>query len=280
MIAARPLLVVTPTLGRSPWLDRTVASVAVHAGPHAQHILVAPAEVLDDLRRRYPQCPLVADTVARGVYPALNLGLANAPDPRWSWFTWLNDDDEFAPGFTPHLARALAHDGRKFNAPWCYGPVRLRNGDDADLGGLAVARFPSDIMPLVQSGINPLNQQGLLVPRAWVDRLSPLREDLRICADLDFWLRAVVTGARFRCSSEVVAVFRLRAGQISGDVSQHRAEFAKVSQALTLVPCSPLRRLAARVRFRIGNAGVYAGRFRRSGWKGGYALLRQPTRKP
>lgn len=277
MKAVRPLLVVTPTLGRSPWLDRTVASVSAHAGAHAIHVLVAPSECLTDLHRRFPHCLLITDTATRGVYPAINLGLTKAPDANWQWFTWLNDDDEFAPGFAPHLARTLAHDGNKPEAPWSYGPVRLHNGDDDDLGGLAVARFAGDIIPLVQSGINPLNQQGLLIPRAWVKHLGPLREDFRICADLDFWLRAVVAGARFCCSPEIVAVFRLRAGQISGDVSRHREEFTRVVRTLTPDQCGAVCRAVARARFRAANAWVYADRIRRSGWKGGLTLLQQPS---
>lgn len=279
MIAARPLLVITPTLGHSPWLDRTVASVAAHAGQHAQHVLVAPAEALDDLRLRYPHCLFVMDIASSGVYPAINLGLINAPDPRWQWFTWLNDDDELAPGFAPHLAQALVHDGRRLDAPWCYGLVQLQNNNDEDLGGLAVARHATDIIPLVQSKINPLNQQGLLIPRAWVNRLGALRESLRICADLDFWLRAVVDRAQFRCTPEVIAVFRLRSGQISGNLNLHRAEFDKVVRELAPQRCSRLRRWFALLRFRLNNASVYAGRLRRSGWKGGYEMLQQPTRK-
>lgn len=279
MSKTAPLLVVTPTLGRSPWLDRTVESVTATAGTFAHHVLVAPPDRLADLQRRFPSCTVVADRVARGVYPAINAGIAAAAGWSWEWFTWINDDDELAPGFTPHLDRALQHNARLFDAPWFFGPVQLRDGRDADLGGLAVARTAADILPLLQSDISPLNQQGLLAPRAWVDRLGSLREDLRICADLDFWLRAVVGGARFRCSPETVAIFRLRAGQISGDVGRHQAEFRAVVRALVPEPVSDLSRFTARARFRFDNLSTYAGRIRRSGWKGGFDLLQQPAPK-
>jgi hypothetical protein len=222
---------------------------------------------------------VVVDSVARGVYPAINLGLAGAPDPQWQWFTWINDDDELKPGFVRHLARALVHDGRRMDATWAYGQVQLSNGDADDLGRLAVARRPADILALAQSGVNPLNQQGMLAPRAWVDRCGPLREDLAICADVDFWLRALVGGAKFRFDSETVALFRLREGQISADVSRHREEFGQVVRALSWHPRGAAARWIARVRFRLGNAGVYAGRIQRCGWKGGFALLEQPVRR-
>jgi GT2 family glycosyltransferase len=274
-----PLLVVTPTLGRSPWLDRTVESVTATAGTFARHMLVAPPDRLADLQQRFPACIVVADRVARGVYPAINAGIAAAAESSWQWFTWINDDDELAPGFAPHLEHALGYDARLFDAPWLFGPVQLRDGRNNVLGNLAVARTEKDIVPLLQSHINPLNQQGLLAPRAWVDQLGSLREDFRICADLDFWLRAVVGGARFQCSRETVAIFRLRAGQISGDVTRHQAEFRAVVRALAPEPVGAARRVAARARFRLGNLATYAGRVRRSGWKGGFALLQQPAQK-
>jgi len=280
MTANGRLLVVTPTLGRSPWLDRAVASVAAYAGASAMHVLVTPTEFQPMLRRRFPECEVVADHVARGVYPAINLGLQHARGRAWSWFTWLNDDDQLEPGFAPHLARTLACDGRDPGAPWAYGQVRLRNGAGKDLGGLAVARSAADLIPLVQSGISPLNQQGLLAPRVWVERLGQLREEFRICADLDFWLRAASAGARFECSPEIVAVFRLRAGQISGDVPRHVEEFSQVVRIAAPSSHGGLRRFVARARFRLGNAAVYAGRVRHSGWRGGLALLQQPVRKP
>jgi hypothetical protein len=276
----RPLLVVTPTLGQSPWLDRTVLSVEIYAGAVATHVLVAPPKALGALGARFPHCTLVADTVARGVYPAINLGLARAPDPAWKWFTWLNDDDEFLPGFAWHVERTLRHDGSGLDAPWAYGKVQLSNSEDDNLGHVAVARSPSDIVTLAKAGVSPLNQQGMLAPRAWVDKGGPFREDLMICADVDFWLKAVTGGARFRYSSETVALFRLHAGQISADVKRHRAEFRQAVQALTGVPARGLARWAARARFRLGNACVYADRVQRCGWKGGFAMLEKPVRRP
>ena len=273
-----PLLVITPTLGRSPWLHRTVATVAMHAGARARHVLVAPPERLPGLSRLYPHCSVLPDTAGRGVYPAINLGLANPPDPSWKWATWLNDDDELTPGFGAHLDRALAHDGSSIGAPWLYGGVLLLNESGSSLGQLAVARFGSDIVPLAQASINPLNQQGLLAPRSWVDALGPLREDLKICADVDFWLRAAVAGATFTRSPGLVAKFRLRQGQISGDVESHRGEFSAVVQSVAPCRRTGLRHHFASLRFRAANAAVYAGRIRRVGFRSGLSLLEEPER--
>ncbi len=269
------LLVVTPTLGESPWLARTVESVARYAGANTHHILVAPEVRTDELRARFPQCIVVVDSVRRGVYPAINQGIAAGLTAAWDYFTWLNDDDAFAPGFTRHLARALLCDPAK--NVWFYGGVHLRGPGDENLGNLPVARVSRDIVPLAESGINPLNQQGMLMPRSALMRLGKIREDLRICGDVDFWLRGLRHGARFRFTRATVAEFRLRKGQISGDVEAHRQEFSRAVARVFPDTTGSLRRALARGRFRVGNTFVYLERIRLCGWRGGFDLLADPA---
>jgi len=270
--------VVTPTLGTSPWLDRTVASVVSYAGEHALHILVAPAPTHDDLRRRFPQCEVVADTARTGVYAAINLGIAAAFSRPWDYFTWINDDDAFAPGFKSHLETALGHAGK--NEVWFYGGIRLLGPGDENLGRLPISRFSSDIVPLAQLGINPLNQQGLLIPHAGLARIGSIREDMRICADVDLWLRGLKDGASFRFTGKTVAEFRLRRGQISGDVGRHRQEFFVAAASIFPGRPSAPQAALARARFRLGNAFVYVERLRRCGWRGGFDLLENPAPGP
>ena len=54
------LLIVTPTLNRSRYLDETIASVRSYA-PDAEHILSAPSNEVEALRARYPELQVVAD---------------------------------------------------------------------------------------------------------------------------------------------------------------------------------------------------------------------------
>jgi Ca2+-binding RTX toxin-like protein len=67
------LLVVTPTLGESPWLEETISSVAAVAGA-PEHVLVAPADKVAALARRYPRVAVVAEP-GGGMYAAINAGL-------------------------------------------------------------------------------------------------------------------------------------------------------------------------------------------------------------
>ena len=67
------LLVVTPTLGDSPWLTETVESVA-RCAAGARHVLVTRADRVTELAARFPEAQVVAESGA-GMYAAINAGL-------------------------------------------------------------------------------------------------------------------------------------------------------------------------------------------------------------
>ena len=110
------ILVITPTLGESPWLAETVASVATLAAPH-EHVLVAPAATVPALAARFPGVTVTAEP-GGGMYAAINAGVAAARE--WDAFTYINDDDLLLPGFAAAVA-AMA--GRGTQALLAYGRV-------------------------------------------------------------------------------------------------------------------------------------------------------------
>ena len=73
------ILVVTPTLGESAFLDHTVAAVA--ALPlSVRHVLSVPAHLVESLQARYPGTSVVADAGRKGgIYGALNVTLSLVP---------------------------------------------------------------------------------------------------------------------------------------------------------------------------------------------------------
>ena len=87
------LLVVTPTLGTSPWLGETVLSVAACA-PGVIHVLVAPTATVPKLSLEYPGLRVIPEP-GGGMYAAINAGLKSSHE--WSVGTYLNDDDRLVP---------------------------------------------------------------------------------------------------------------------------------------------------------------------------------------
>lgn len=263
------ILVVTPTLGDSPFLEETVASVAAQPAP-IQHVLSTPETKVEELRDRFPQVEVCADQgKAGGIYGAINSGIA-AARPRWEWFTYINDDDTLLPGFSAMHAAEEA-DGTR--ADVAYGDVALIDEEGKEISRITIERNPVWIPPLLQQGISPLMQQGMLFRKRTVERLRGFDTRYRLCADLDFWLRALVRGARFRSHRLRVAQFRLREGQLSGNTSVTESEQAQiVAEHLPRRVPGAVRRFA-RLRYRWCNLPRYFARMRTRGFRTSYEML-------
>jgi hypothetical protein len=163
-----------------------------------------------------------------------------------------------APGFGG-LLEALA---RRAEVGVAYGRVRLIGAKGESLGAHPVARRGSDLTALLARGTMPLAQPGTVIRRSLIEQLGGFDETFRSAGDLDFFVRALMAGARFAFANSWVASFRLHAGQLSKHRHEVDAETARALQPLAHAP----RSLAALLRFRLGNAGVYCDRVRRHGW--------------
>jgi hypothetical protein len=256
------ILVVTPTLGISPWLAATVESVATWAGA-CEHLLVAPREAVAALQARFPRTGVVADP-GGGMYAAINAGLAAGRD--WEAFTYLNDDDLLLADFAA-VGRAIAAGGRPRLAI-AYGVVRLVDAQGGRLGAIPVSPDPRLNRALYAQRIEPVYQHGTIATRAVVDRIGGFDASLRLCGDSEFLARACVEGVPFvRATGREVAAFRLRPGQLTKNRAAMNAERLRVDEKLKLpAPRLTLPLRWARWRFRLANLGRYAERIRRYGF--------------
>lgn len=275
MNEAQCLLVVTPTLGESPFLDQTVASI--EAQPiHIRHVISTPARKVNELARRYPHALVVPDAGRLGgIYGAINAGI-QAANFKWDWFTYINDDDSLLPGFGRVMLQNLRDPSP---APVVYGDVDLVNEDGSRISCITTAENPAWIPALLHQSISPLMQQGMAFRRDVVDRLGGFDLRYRLCADLDFWLRAYAAGERFRYHPESVAQFRLRHGQLSADTSvTQREQDAIVARHLPR-RSGALERLSTKLLYRTYNLPRYLERFRNRGLRTSYAILQEGAPK-
>jgi len=263
------LLVVTPTLGTSPYLEETIRGV--QALPFSvKHLLAVPQPMVVTLQEKYPGCLVVPDAgKAGGIYGALNKALENAGDD-WDWFTYINDDDllgeDFASVFLKHIRQPDP-------APVVYGNVRLIDDKGARLGTITTENNPAYIPALLQQGTSPLNQQGMLFQRECVRKLGGFDLQYKLCADLDFWARALAGGFAFRFYPAELGRFRIREGQLSGNILLTREELTRITAAHFPQTVSPLGKKWAKVRYRWINLPRYLERFRRSGVKTSEEIL-------
>jgi len=258
------IVVVTPTLGASPWLAGTVASVAALPGA-CRHVLVAPAAVGPALAARFPSVLVVAEPApGRGMYAAINAGLEAVAG--WDAFTYLNDDDLLRPRFAAGMARAEVA-GRAEQPLLVYGRVRLIDAQGRRLGAIPVSPWPRLNRALYALRLEPVFQHGTLVTRAAYRQIGGFDETLRFCGDSEFLARACVAGIPAVRIWGEVAAFRVRPGQFTQDRGAMVAERSRVDVQLALVAPRPSwRHWLARLVFRTANLAVYAERLCRHGW--------------
>lgn len=256
------LLIITPTLGTSAYLPETVASVRAVEGAVVHHVLVCPSARIAVLQRDYPECTVVPDQGREGgIYGAINAGLAAAPEG-WDWFTYINDDDLLAPGFSRLLAR---HCRSENAATVAYGDIMNIDSAGLPLGRMTVERSPGRMPALLQQRISPAGQQGMLFGAPVVRALGGYRLEFKLCADLDFWARAHSAGFRFVYYPWTLGCFRIQPGQLSGDVGLTSRELDAVTAASFPKRISTPAKWLAYWLYRFANAPRYLERWRAVG---------------
>jgi glycosyltransferase involved in cell wall biosynthesis len=262
------LVVITPTLGRSPFLERTVASVAEVAKKlPVRHLLVCPGAVRQELARRFPEVESVAERSGGSLYSAIEDGLEASGS--WKWFTYINDDDYLEPGFAELVAR-YEEMGTEAIA---YGLVDLVDECGGRIASFPVCRNPRAFYALWWMGLTPFTQQGTLVSRAVWEQLGGFEKEFRLNADFAFWARAIEEKVSFSFYPLRVAAFRMRSGQLSSDLAKVAEEKRRIHARYFRRRPGAGERLAAWLSFRATNLGAYAARIRRRGWRRSEQLL-------
>ena len=211
---AAPLFsVVTPCLDPGPRLERCLASVAAQRA-RVEHVVVdgGSTDGTVELLRRSEGLRWVSEPDA-GQTNAINKGFALADG---DYLTWLNADDELAPGAVERAERAFAAHPE---AGLVYGDCRVVGAERGPAIWHAPRRF--DAAAIEAGEVAP--QIGAFVARWALDRVGPLDESFELAMDVDLWIRLVDAGVPTVRVHGVVATFELHAGSKSGSVP--RVEF-------------------------------------------------------
>ena len=253
------ILIITPTLGESPWLDATVASVAALSFAH-EHVLVAPTGVMAELARRYPGATVIPEA-GGGMYAAINNALVHAKG--WDAFTYINDDDLLLPAFAQAVAALALQAGRPC---FVYGRVRLINRTGRRIGSIPVSPRPAINRALYAQRLEPVYQHGTLVSQAaWAEH-GGFDENFRLCGDSEYFARLCVQGVPAVWVREEVAAFRLHPDQLTKKRVMMNAERNRVDAKLHLLAeRRTWRHRWAKAVFRASNLPAYLGRIWRYG---------------
>ena len=213
------ILVITPTLGVSPFLDETIQSVARFAG-RASHVIVAPQAAVCGLEARYPGLVVITEgDPGGGIYGALAKAISSLGSG-FDWFTWINDDDRLEPGFSVVNAAAEIATG----VDVIYANVRFIDKNGMYVSDVPVARSARLVRACVETGQIPFTQQGGLIRTSSYFRAGGFSADYRLAADTELFFRLIARGARTLHVDRLAASYRLVKGQLSGNTVLQHAE--------------------------------------------------------
>jgi len=263
------LLIVTPTLGRSPFLDETVNCI-YRLEAQILHVISCPKDQVATLKKRFPRSRVVPDQGKEGgIYGAINAGVSAAPE-QWDCFTYLNDDDLLGRDFGTMFKRLSLTAVRDTVA---FGYISNIDSSGRKLMGMTVGPNPSQYPALLQMGMSPTGQQGMVFGRDVVDAIGLYSTRYKLCGDLDYWCKAMAAGFRFIFYPLEAGKFRVQDGQLSGDTETTRSELEQIAKIHFPKEASASDKLWAKLTYRVYNAPRYVQRIARWGFKSSYQLL-------
>jgi hypothetical protein len=260
------LLIVTPTLGKSDFFESTVHSVLVLAtsGLPIIYRVVGPLNARDwvtaklsELTNAGVHASFIVEDDTSGLYSAINHAVKASADTDWCALTYINDDDCISPDFYQSWTNYLSVRDKR---PFSYGKVLLIDETGCSLGRVPIESNPLRFEALLSQGISPLNQQGMIIPRALWDKLGGFRTEYKLCADLDFWLRAYRMSWPFKYCHIEVGQFRIRGGQLSGNIKKLQSEIKAVVERDAQRRIGAFEKFYSRWQFRLANSSIYVKR--------------------
>lgn len=197
------LLIVTVVKNDITGLRRTASSLQGQSQSVDWHV-VTPEDFSEthqlalNLRREGLVTQLTPDE-GKGIYPAMNIAIANSRKDQWIWF--LNSGDELAASDSVELVQGLiVHTKHR----WLYGGHKLGSSS-----GLILGENPP---PLMFNSENQLfskryvSHQSTIFKNEFLRELGGFRETFQIAADWDLLVRASKTDTGFRIP-KVISVF-------------------------------------------------------------------------
>ena len=154
-----------------------------------------------------------------------------------------------------------------------FGCISNIDGSGRKLMSMTVGPNPSQYPALLQMGMSPTGQQGMVFGRDVVDAIGLYSTRYKLCGDLDYWCKAMAAGFRFIFYPLEAGKFRVQDGQLSGDTETTRSELVQIAKVHFPKEASASEKLWAKLTYRLYNAPRYVQRIARWGFKSSYQLL-------
>jgi Glycosyl transferase family 2 len=178
--------IVTPSFNQAQFLEETIRSVLLQNYPNLEYIVIDGGSTdgsVEIIKKYEPWIDYWVSEKDRGQSHAINKGLERC---NGVWFNWLNSDDYFFPG----ALHALITKAKKERS-------KIVSGQTMNIGmGIANSCYSTKVRADWPDTLFFLqvNQPGSLLDLPEVRKAGGVREDLRLCMDLDLWLRILWRG--------------------------------------------------------------------------------------
>jgi glycosyltransferase involved in cell wall biosynthesis len=196
---------VTPTLNSIRYILQTINSVTVCK--NLSYAIIDSGSIDGTLKVASRNNVKVYYFPPGNIYKAINFGLRKF---KLNWLTYINSDDAIISG---NMIDSLKNN--EINADIIYGDTIFisKNGNIVDY---RIPPSEEKIGFFLASGIMPFSQPGTLFKREIFEELNGFNTEYKYSADYDFFLRASLSGKKFRYSKNLAhAIFRRHEDQMS-----------------------------------------------------------------
>jgi glycosyltransferase involved in cell wall biosynthesis len=224
--------IVTPSLNQGRYLEDNIRSVLDQGYPHVEHLVIdgGSADQTGEVLRRYrDRLAYVVSEQDRGQSHAINKGLGRA---RGEIVTWLNADDQLAPGALASMALAFHYSGADLVAGTC----RLLQGDQ--IIGTHLTGCPNGVLPLDDlldldgnwiQGRFFYQPEVMFTRELWNAAGGYVDESLYYSMDYEMWVRFAQAGARLHVIGAPIAIFRVHEQQKTCHPDKYLPELRRVN---------------------------------------------------
>jgi glycosyltransferase involved in cell wall biosynthesis len=220
--APRPKIsVVTITLNRKSFLNKSIESVIAQNYENIEHIVIdgGSTDGTLELLRTYTHLTWISEPDA-GQADAMNKGIARASG---DIFAWLNSDDTYPPGTFSVVAKYFMEDPA---LALLAGRCRIVGPNYEVLG---YSRYHKFDLPRLMLAYNNVNTPAVFTRLDIVKQVGQLDCSLKATYDLDLWIRVAQRG-KARAAEEILSNLCLHPGSGLISTRAHVAEAAVIRQ--------------------------------------------------
>ena len=234
--------IIVPTLNQGRYIEETVQSIVSQNYPDVELIVVdgGSTDNTNEIVSRYRQhIHTYISEPDRGQSDAINKGFRLAAG---SVLTWLNSDDQLAPGALHSIAFAFATHKVDMVSGICEifkaGKLIDRHIASCGDGPLKIAEL-LDLDGCWNEGRFFYQPEVFFTRDIWMRAGGQVRDDLFYSMDYELWCRFAMAGARLHIIGTAIAKFRMHDGQKTADSKKFRAELKIVRADIVEKLASP-----------------------------------------